>query len=116
PTPAAGAAPGGKRRPGRGGARWAWTWAASRCPASAVNVYRGAIGNFGTFTAGSCGLPPTGTATLSIPNNAWVLVAAPAGSHTDGSWGRTPAGVERVYAGASVACPAITQHVTNNGC
>lgn len=116
PIPDGAAVPGVEMQAVKSGSQVVVTWDASRCPASAVNVYRGAIGNFGTFTAGSCGLPPTGTATLSIPNNAWFLVAATDGSHTDGSWGRTPAGVERVYAGASVACPAITQHVTNNGC
>jgi hypothetical protein len=116
PIPDGAAVPGAPMLASRSGSQVAITWDATRCPATSVNIYRGALGSFGAFTAGSCGLPPTGAATVAMPNNTWFLVAASDGSHTDGSWGRTPAGAERVYTGASAACPAITQHVTNNGC
>ena len=43
-------------------------------------------------------------------------VAATDGLVTDGSWSRDPAGVELSYGGASLACPAIVAHVTNNTC
>ena len=43
-------------------------------------------------------------------------VAGTDGGSTDGSWSRDALGNEKIYAGASSACPAITQHVTNNGC
>jgi len=116
PVPDGAAVPGAPMRASRSGSNVVITWDATRCPATAVNVYRGAIGNYTAFTGGSCSLPPTGSATLALPNNAWFLVAATDGSSTDGSWGRTLTGAERGYAGASLACPAITQHVTNNGC
>ena len=118
PIPDGAAVPGVEMQAVKSGSQVLVTWDASRCPAAAVNVYRGTIGTgaFGAFTGGSCGLPPTGSATVAMPNNSWFLVAATDGSHADGSWGRTPGGAERVYTGASTACPAITQHVTNNGC
>jgi hypothetical protein len=92
------------------------TWDAASCPAAAVNLYHGAVGAFAAFTGGACDLPPTGAATLSLPDNVWFLVAATDGGSTDGSWGRTLDGSERTYGGASAACPDITQHATNNGC
>ena len=116
PIPDGGAVPGIPLRASRSGSNVLIAWDASRCPATSVNVYRGAIGNFTAFTAGSCGLPASGSATLALPNNVWFLVAASDGASTDGSWGRTLTGAERSYSGASLACPAITRHVTNNGC
>ena len=92
------------------------TWDAARCPATAVNVYRGAIGDYAAFTGGHCDLPADGTATLSIPDDSWFLVVATDGSSTDGSWSRDAAGNELDYTGASAACPAITEHETNNAC
>ncbi len=116
PVPDGAAVPGVPLRASRSGSDVVITWDATRCPATAVNVYRGAIGSYTTFTGGICSLPPTGSATLALPNNVWFLVAATDGGATDGSWGRTLTGAERSYAGASLACPAITAHVTNNGC
>jgi hypothetical protein len=94
----------------------ALTWDATRCPATAVNVYRGTLGSYAAFTGGHCGLPASGGATLAMPDNSWFLVAATDGASTDGSWARKLDGSERVYAGAPAACPAISQHVTTNGC
>jgi hypothetical protein len=91
------------------------TWDAARCPASAVNLYRGAIGNYSAFTAGNCGLAPSGSTTQAIPNGSWFIIAAQSGA-ADGSYGLTPAGAELGYTGAATACPAITQHVTTNQC
>ena len=92
------------------------TWDAGRCPATAVNIYYGPIGEYTTFTGGFCNLPPTGSAVLPIPDNSWFLAVATDGVTTDGSWNRDTNGDELNYAGASLACPAITQHVTSNGC
>ncbi len=116
PVPDGAAVPGIPLRASKSGANVLVTWDASQCPATAVNLYRGAIGSYTTFTAGHCNLPPAGSATLSLPDNVWFLVAATDGASTDGSWGRTLTGNERTYAGASAACPAITTHVINNGC
>ena len=116
PVPDGAYVPGQALRASRSGANVALTWDATACPATAINVYYGALGAFGTFTGGFCGLPPTGSATLALPNNAWFLAAATDGGSTDGSYGKTPAGGERSYAGASAACPAIASHVTTHGC
>lgn len=116
PVPDGGAVHGLPLRASKSGNDVVLTWDATQCPAAAVNVYVGAIGNFTAFTSGRCGLPATGSATVSMPGNSWFVVAATDGASTDGSWGRTLTGAERVYSGASLACPAITSHVTNNGC
>lgn len=116
PIPDGATTPGAPLRASKSGGQVLVTWDVSQCPATAVNIYRGVLGNFTTFTAGDCNLPPSGTATLALPDNVWFLAAATDGAATDGSWGRTSTGAERSYAGASVACPAITHHVTNNGC
>ncbi|MGH9868976.1 MAG: S8 family serine peptidase [Candidatus Polarisedimenticolia bacterium] len=92
------------------------TWDAATCPAAAVNVYWGNIGSYGSFAGGFCDLPPTGSATVSLPGDVWMIVVATDGSSTDGSHSRTGAGAELTYAGASAVCPAITSHVTNGGC
>ena len=103
-------------RASRSGGNVAITWDVAQCPAAAVNVYRGAIGSYGAFTGAACGLPPTGAATVAIPANSWFLVSATDGASTDGSYARDADGAERLYAGASAVCPAITSHVTNNAC
>ncbi len=92
------------------------SWDATSCPAAAVNVYEGVVGDYSTFTGGHCDLAPTGSAILSIADDRWFLVTATDGGSTDGSWSRDPHGNEFSYAGASSVCPAITQHVTNNAC
>ncbi len=92
------------------------TWDATTCPAAAVNVYWGSLGDFSTFTGGACDLASTGSATVAVPDDVWILVVATDGADTDGSWSRDAAGNELTYAGASTICPAITKHLTNNGC
>ncbi|MBZ5637343.1 MAG: S8 family serine peptidase [Acidobacteriia bacterium] len=116
PIPDGAIVPGQPLRASRSGASVVLTWDASQCPAAAVDVYRGTIGNFTAFNGGACGLPPTGSATLAIPDGSWFLVAATDGGSADGSYGRTISGSEIVYAGASAACPGIVSHVTNNAC
>jgi hypothetical protein len=108
--------PGTPLRADRSGDSVVVTWDATRCPAAAVNVYRGAIGDYSSFVAGDCGLPPIGSATLSLPDDVWFLAAATDGASTDGSWGRTPTGAERSYLGASIACPEITSHDPGGTC
>jgi hypothetical protein len=98
------------------GANLQLSWDATQCPPTVVNVYWGNLGSFSTFAGGFCGLAPSGTATISLPGNVWFLVAGTDGTSTDGSWSRDSLGNEKNYAGASAACPAITQHVTNSGC
>lgn len=116
PIPDGASAPGTPLQVGKSGTDLLLTWDAAQCPAAAVNVYRGPIGNFSGFTAGDCGLPATGSATLALPGDVWFLVVATDGGSTDGSWSRDASGDELSYSGASLACPAVTQHVTNNGC
>ena len=92
------------------------TWDATQCPPAAANVYWGNLGSFSTFAGGFCGLAPSGSTTITLPGNVWFLVTGTDGASTDGSWSRDSLGNEKNYAGASTACPAITQHVTNNNC
>jgi len=93
------------------------TWDTASCGAApAVNVYWGALGSFATFTGGACGLPASGSAQLSIPGDAWILVANTDGIDTDGSWSRDGAGNELSYTGSAAVCPATTRHLTNNSC
>ncbi len=92
------------------------TWDATACPAPAVNVYSGAIGNYATFTAGTCDLPATGSATISPAGSAWFLVVATDGSATDGSWSRDAGGSELTYASASTVCTATTMHEPAGNC
>ena len=91
-------------------------WDAAQCPATAVNLYQGVMGDFTTFTGGDCDLPPTGSATLSLPDDTWFLVVATDGASTDGSWSRDTDGNELSYGGASTACPAIANHLPTNAC
>jgi hypothetical protein len=91
-------------------------WDATECTPAAVNVYWGNFGNFTDFAGGFCGLSPSGTATISLPDDVWFLVAGTDGVSTDGSWSRDALGNELNYSGATTACPAITQHVTSGNC
>jgi hypothetical protein len=116
PIPDGGTVPGTPMRASRSGANVVVTWDTAQCPASAVNIYRGALGSFASFTAGQCGLPASGSATIALPDNVWFLVVATDGASTDGSYARTANGTELNYGGAGAACPAITAHVTNNAC
>jgi hypothetical protein len=99
----------------KSGANVVVTWNAAQCPATSVNLYRGSLGSFGAFTGGVCGLAPTGTVNVALPNNTWFLLAATNGAGTDGSYGLDGSGSERAISGASAAC-GITQHVTSNAC
>ena len=116
PIPDGAFVPGAPMHASRSGGNVVVTWDSSQCPASAVNIYRGTIGSFASFTGGQCGLAANGSATIALPDNVWFLVAATDGGSTDGSYGRTESGGESSYAGASTACPAITTHVTTNAC
>jgi hypothetical protein len=74
------------------------------------------MGDYTTFTGGECGLTADGTATVTISDDSWFLLAATDGAATDGSWSRDGKGNELHYDGSSAACPAITQHIDNNAC
>ncbi len=116
PVPDGAAVPGAPLLVAKSGTDLALTWDATRCPATAVNVYRGNIGDYSTFTNGDCGLPPAGSAVLDLPDNSWFLVVATDGVDTDGSWSRDGSGTELDYQGAAIACPAITEHVAGGVC
>jgi len=116
PVPDGAAVPGDPMQVARVGGQETVTWDAGRCPATAVNIYWGNLGDGSTFTGGVCNLPATGSATLALPDNVWFVVAATDGMSTDGSYSRDLSGAERFYAGASLVCSAITLHMTNNGC
>jgi hypothetical protein len=116
PIPDGSIVPGTPMRASRSGGNVVVTWDATQCAAAAVNIYHGAIGAFASFSGGHCGLPGNGSATITLPDNVWFLVAATDGATTDGSYGRTGSGGEATYGGSGVACPGITSHVTNNAC
>ena len=116
PIPDGAAVPGIPMMATKNGSNVSVTWDSTVCSASEVNVYVGTIGNFTTFTSGSCELPPSGSALVAVPANAWFLVTATDGNNIDGSWGRYLNGLERIYSGASLVCPTITQHNPNSTC
>jgi hypothetical protein len=116
PIPDGASVAGEPLRVAKSGGDVALSWDAGQCPAAEVNVYRGVIGDYSTFVAGDCGLAPTGSATLAVPEDSWFLVASTDGGSTDGSWSRDANGSELSYAGASSICPTITQHVPNGTC
>jgi hypothetical protein len=92
------------------------TWDATTCPAIAVNLYRGDLSSFTLFQGASCGLPPSGSATVAMPENSWFLVASTNGGSTDGGYGQGKDGVERAIDGATTVCPAIVQHAVKPSC
>ena len=108
--------PGAPLVAGKSGTDVALSWDATRCPAAAVNVYVGPIGEYSTFTGGHCGLPPSGTATLPLPDDSWFLVVATDGVDTDGSRSRDHTGAELQYSGAGAVCPSITAHSPDGAC
>jgi hypothetical protein len=116
PIPDGASVPGLPMMVEKSGADLALIWDASRCPATAVNVYHGLIGDYTTFTGGECGLPANGEAIVSMSDNSWFVIAATDGASTDGSWSRDGLGNELRYDGASAACPSISVHVDNNAC
>jgi hypothetical protein len=116
PIPDGASVPGQPLLVSRNGTSVDLSWDATSCPPAEVNVYSGALGDYTTFTDGSCGLPPTGSATLPIPDDTWFLVVATDGTSTDGSWSRTATGTELTYTGASAVCPAMTTHQDGGTC
>ena len=116
PIPDGSSVPGSPLTVTRSGANLLLSWDASICPAPKVNVYWGHLGSYASFAGGVCNLPDTGTATLSLGDNVWFLVAATDGASTDGSWSRSALGQELSYQGASAACPSIAQHAPSGQC
>jgi len=116
PIPDGGFAPGAPMRASRNGLGVTLTWDVAQCPAAFVNVYRGPLKSFSTFTSAACGLPGTGSATVTMPGNSWFLVVATDGATTDGTYARDINGAELSYVGASTVCPGTVSHVTTNAC
>jgi len=116
PIPDGASVPGEPLRVAKDGSGVRLSWDATICPAAAINVYTGAIGNYATFTSGTCDLPPNGMATIAPAGDAWFVVVATDGSTTDGSFSRDAAGNELSYAGASAACSAIATHEPAGTC
>lgn len=116
PVPDGGAVEGQPMHASRSAGSVLVTWDAATCPATAVNIYYGALGSFASFTGAHCGLPSSGSATVALPGSVWFLVVATDGATTDGSHARRLDGTERTYAGTGSVCPAITAHVTSSGC
>jgi hypothetical protein len=116
PLPDGATVPGQPLEVQRSGSDLLLTWGAPPCSVPAVNVYWGTLGSYGSFAGGVCGLPATGSATVSLPADVWFVVAATNGSDTDGSWSRDGSGAELTYAGASAACPAILHHIPGGAC
>ena len=116
PVPDGAAVPGLPLRVAHAGGAVTVTWDALRCTAVAVNLYYGSLDDGTRFTGAACNLPPTGTATLNLPDNIWLLVAATDGVATDGSYARDLSGAELSYVGAGLVCPGITQHAPDSNC
>jgi hypothetical protein len=116
PVPDGASVPGAPLRVTKSGGSVALTWDATSCPAAAVNVYAGAIGQYASFTSGACHLPASGSATLAIGPSSWFLVVATDGASTDGSFSRNGAGAELSYGGSSAVCPAIVAHAPSATC
>ena len=116
PIPDGGSVPGQPMRAARNGGNVDITWDVVQCPSTEVNIYRGAVGDFTTFTAGDCGLSASGSATVAIPDDSWFLVVGTDGAATDGSWSRDAVGTELSYSGSMTACPAITTHSPAGAC
>ncbi|HXV76797.1 MAG TPA: S8 family serine peptidase [Candidatus Polarisedimenticolaceae bacterium] len=116
PVPDGATVSGAPMRAVRAGDDVVLSWDAAQCPAAAVNVYRGSIGDFTTFTGGDCDLQATGTATLAIPDDSWFLVVATDGADTDGSWSRDHTGAELGYSGAGTVCLSIVAHAADGVC
>jgi hypothetical protein len=116
PIPDGATVPGQPLQVARSGSDLLLTWDTATCTATAVNVYWGNLGSYGSFAGGFCDLPPTGSATVSLAGNVWMLVVATDGAGTDGSWSRDGSGAELSYSGASSVCPAITAHIPTGGC
>jgi hypothetical protein len=116
PIPDGASVPGPPLLVAKNGSSVELSWDATSCPSVEVNVYRGDIGDFSTFSSGDCGLLSTGSATLAIPDDTWFLVVATDGASTDGSWSRDATGTELTYTGASSVCPAMTTHQPGSTC
>ena len=116
PIPDGSSVPGQPLDVSRAGDDLMLAWDATRCPAPAVNVYWGTLGDFSTFAGGLCDLPATGSAAIALPDDVWFLVVSTDSGSTDGSWSRDSLGNELTYAGATAVCPSVTRHITNNGC
>jgi len=117
PIPDGASVPGEPVRASRSGQDVILTWDTTSCPAPAVNVYSGVLGDFTGFTGGACDLPfSSGSAIVSSPGNTWFLVVATDGVATDGSHSRDASGGELTYGETSAVCPAITLHLPNNTC
>lgn len=116
PIPDGASVPGTPMQVSHSGSLLQLIWDVTQCPAVAVNVYIGDLGDFTTFTEGICDLPNTGSVVSSILDDSWFLVVATDGDSTDGSWSRGVSGNELSYYGASAVCPAITRHRTTQAC
>jgi len=116
PVPDGASVPGSPLLVAKSGGELALTWNATQCAPTEINVYQGAIGDYSTFTDASCGLAPTGSTTMSVPDDTWFLIVGTDGVDTDGSWSRDRIGAEMNYAGASTVCPAISQHLPGGVC
>jgi len=75
----------------------------------------GKPGDGNRFTGAACDLPPTGTATLTLPDQRLAAGSATDGLATDRQLLPPPDGSGARLPGAGLVCPGITRHVTNNG-
>jgi hypothetical protein len=116
PIPDGASVPGTPMLVGKNGGDVALIWDAAQCAPTEINIYQGAIGDYSAFTSASCGLAPTGSTTLNIPDDTWFLVVGTDGVDTDGSWSRDRTGAEMSYSGASTVCPTIAQHLPGGVC
>jgi hypothetical protein len=116
PVPDGGAVPGEPLRAARNGDDVDVTWDATSCPADAVNVYFGSLGDSTMLTGGSCDLPATGAATVALPADVWFIVVANDGDATDGSRGVDSSGVERAIGDPSAICPSIVSLAADGVC
>jgi fibronectin type 3 domain-containing protein len=93
------------------------TWDVSSCTATNYNIYRTAIGNYTTFTAGSCAVGTTGSWTGSIAeSDVWWGIAGTNGSDLLSSIAKQSDGTENPTTGWAGICATQTTRNTSGTC
>lgn len=91
-----------------GGSKLRVLWDTATCPGSNYHIVYGSMAGLATLTTtgGVCGLGPAGDFTWSGPpaGSLWFLVVSDNSNGTEGSWGKTSAGVQRKGTTASGVC------------
>jgi len=100
------------------------SWDAANCPAANYEILYGYGSGLAAWSVagGRCGIGTTGTYLWAgVPDPSadptrmvWWLVVGTNGLNTEGSWGRTSAGLERGGATSSGQCGVTTKNVSES--